>query len=352
MRRVAHSMITDLPFIDENLLELIPEHCPDLLALLDVNAQFLYGNPAHSLRLGRSTESLIGANILDLLHPEDFSTFEKAILGRTAKQTSFRFNVRWLKEQGSAARFDSIGKWIPADEGRSHYLFLCSREVLQEKEDAIPTRDHSELRKNAAALLARAEGEKTRVARAIHDDLGQKLTAISLELSLWKGELDHDQSKSVNAIREKLAVLGDLVNGMIGSTRSITSTLRPRVLEEFGLTAALEWHLEKVQKQTGMQCVFTSDCEKLKVDSFDAAQIFRIAEEIVASRAQAGCKHLSVRLTTQESTMTLTFEDATEDRSLAPETCARVGLLGGEIEINVDEQMIVLALPWRSGGCK
>ena len=66
VRGAAHEMRSDSPTADENLLELIPEHCPDLMALLDVKGKFLYGNAAHFLRLGRGPESLIGT----LLFPQ------------------------------------------------------------------------------------------------------------------------------------------------------------------------------------------------------------------------------------------------------------------------------------------
>jgi PAS domain S-box-containing protein len=337
-------MRSDPPLADENLSESIPEHCPDMIALLDVNGLFLYTNAAHFLRLGRSAESLLGSTLFDLIHPDDVPEFEKTLASRASRRTLFRINARWLKEDGTPARFDSIGKWIPADKGRSYYLLLTSREVLAQK-GAVPSEPSSELRADAARLLARAEGERIKVARAIHDDLGQKLTAMSLEVSLWKTELGQGKSKSVNAIREKLAVLGDLLNGTISSTRQITSTLRPRVLEEFGLTAALEWHLEKVQKLSGVACGFSAEREKLDVDAFVAAQIFRIAEEVIAARIEAGCKNLHVRLLAQDDAVALTFEDAIKARRLNPETCARVRLLGGEIEINNAEGMIVVALP-------
>lgn len=337
-------------FAEENLLELIPEHCPDLLALLDVNGLFLYGNAAHFLRLGRDPESLLGTMVFELIHPDDAADFEKAVTGRAARRTVFRLSARWLKEDGTPARFDSIGKWIPADKGRSYYLLLSSREVLVSK-SAIPSaEDATEVRADAAKLLARAEGERTSVARVIHDDLGQKLTAMSLELALWKTELGQGRSKSVNAIREKLAVFGDLLNGTIGATRQITSTLRPRVLEEFGLTAALEWHMEKMQKQSGAACSFSAEHEKLAVDPFVAAQIFRIAEEVIASRLDAGAKNLHVRLLAQDDAVALTFEDAVKQRRVAAETAARVRLLGGEIEINAAEGMIVVALPTQMAG--
>lgn len=341
----AHKMRSDSPLADENLLELIPEHCPDLLALLDANGLFLYSNAAHFLRLGRSAESLLGSMVFDLIHPDDAPAFEKAIVSRAAKRTVFRHSARWLREDASPGRFDSIGKWIPADRGHSYYLLLCSREVLPEKGALAPVSDAADLRSDAAKLIARAEGERNQIARAIHDELGQRLTAFGLELSLWKAELDQGQSKSVNAIREKMAVLGGLVNGMIGATRQMTTTLRPRVLEEFGLAAALEWHLEKVQKRTGVACSFTAEREKLDVDPFVAAQTFRIAEEVIASRTQAGCKSLHVRLLVQDDAVALVFEDSGNERRLSSETQARVRLLGGEIELNNTERMIVVALP-------
>src|SRR6185295_10104849 len=171
--------------------------------------------------------------------------------------------------------------WISADAGKSQYLLLCSREVLPAKTEAATSEACADLRADAARLLARAESEKNQVARAIHDTLGQKLTSASLELSLWKTELDAGHSKSVSAIREKIAVLSDLINGLIGCARGITATLRTRVLEEFGLVAALEWHVEKVERESGVNCSFTTEREKVEVDAFMAAQIFHVAEEIV-----------------------------------------------------------------------
>jgi PAS domain S-box-containing protein len=339
---------------DDNLSEMILDHCPDLLALLDVNGMFLYSNAAHLIRLGRSPDSLIGSTVFELIHPADVPEFEKNIVGRTAKRTVFRASARWLKEEGQAARFESIGKWIPVDGGRSHYLLLCSREMPADKSAPVPApvpvKDPPELRFEAMKLLSRAEAEKNQVARAIHDDLGQKLTALSLELSLWKAELDSGQSRSVNAIREKMAVLSELVHGMIGFTRHVTATLRPRVLEEFGLTAALEWHLEKVQKQSGATCSFATDGQRFDFDPFVAAQVFRIAEEIIASRVRAGCKDLHVRLLVQDNAAALVFEDSVKERRLDAEICARVRLLGGEVDINDAEKMIVVAVPFKIPG--
>jgi two-component system sensor kinase len=342
--------MSETPWLsDENVLGLISDNCPDLIALLDANGFFVHSNTAHFIRLGRSAESLVGASVYDLIHPQDVSTFQKAITASAKRRTVFKVSARWLREEGRDARFDSLGKWINVDGGRSQYLLLSSREAQKEQQPAAPQVAEADLRADAARLLAVAEGEKNQVARAIHDDLGQKLTAMSLELSLWKAELDGGHSKSVNAIREKIAVLGDLISSVIQAARHVTATLRPRVLEEFGLAAALEWHLEKAQKQTGMACSFLADREKLDVEPFVAAQIFRIAEEVIALRAAAGCKSLHVRALTQDDAIALVFEDSGKDRRLTQDICARVRLLGGEIEVSHEERFIVVALPTKIG---
>jgi PAS domain S-box-containing protein len=333
----------------EHLLGLISDNCPDLIALLDANGCFVYGNTAHFIRLGRDPESLIGTVVFELLHPEDAAEFEKAIRNSSRRRPVFHASARWIQDTGRSAVYQSVGKWIPADGGKSQYLLLCSREMLETARRTNAAEDNalpSDIRIEALRLLARVESEKNHVARAIHDDLGQKLTALTLELSLWKAELDLGQSKSVNAIREKIAVLTELANGTIAFTRKMTSTLRPRVLEEFGLVAALEWHVEKVQKQTGMACTFSAAPPRVDTEAFLAAQIFKVAEEVIQLRLRAGCKSLHLRLLSQDAIVALVFEDSSRDRQMTPEVAARVRLLGGEIEINPVEKSIVIGFPF------
>jgi len=332
---------------DEHLLALISDNCPDLIALLDANGCFVYSNTAHFIRLGRDVQSLVGITVFELVHPEDAGGFEKAITGSAKRRTVFSVSARWVSESGRGARFDSLGKWITADGGRSQYLLLCSRQSASHENARKTPVESPEVRLEALHLLARAEGEKNHVARAIHDDLGQKLTALTLELSLWKTELDSGQSKSVNAIREKIAVLTELANGMINFTRQVTATLRPRVLEEFGLVAALEWHLEKVQQQTGMACSLSEDCPRCEMDPFIAAQLFKLVEEVIQLRLRATCKSLHLRLLAQDDTLVVVFEDSSKDRQLSPEITARIRLLGGEIQVSNEEKSIVIALPMK-----
>ncbi len=203
----------------------------------------------------------------------------------------------------------------------------------------------NEVRADATRLLAQVEGEKNKVARAIHDELGQKLTVLSLQLSLWKMELDGGQSRSVTAIREKIAGLSDLLNSMIGFTHTVSGSLRPRVLEEFGLCASLEWLSEKIQKEYGVRCTFKSDRPKVIVEPFLAIQLFRLADELASLRIAAGARSLNIRLFAHDEAVGLVFEDGGLSKRLTPEIMARVRLLCGEIECRPAEHTILLTLP-------
>jgi PAS domain S-box-containing protein len=335
-------MNIDFAFTQENMLGLISDHCPDLLALIDINGAFLYSNAAHLVRLGRSAESLQGCTIFDLLHPEDIERVEKALQVSSRRHTLLRVSARWVRDPGRSASFESLGKWVSADEGRSQYLLLASREISDAAAQAQTNGELMSLQREAALLLGRLEAERTQVARTIHDDLGQKLTAISIELSLWKADVDKGESRSVHAIREKISILSELANGMIGATRSLTTSLRPRILEEFGVVAAIEWLLEKFQRRTGIATHFSAKPEKLELDSFTSLQLFRVMDDLTRSMDESASK-LQIRIEKRAGMAVLRMQGDGGGTKPAPEVSARVRIAGGEIEC--ERGAIVISLP-------
>ena len=327
-------------FTQENVLGLISDHSPDLLALLDINGAILYTNAAHLVRLGRSAESLQGMILFELLHPEDAERFEKAMQLSARRHTLLKMSARWMRDSGRIGHFESLGKWVSADAGQSQYLLLASREV---PEPAPAGRsEFSALQRDAALLLRRLEGERDQIARSIHDDLGQKLTASSIELSLWKSEVDKGESRSVHAIREKISILSELVSGMIGATRGLTASLRPRILEEFGVVAAVEWLLERFEHSTGVSCSFSARPEKLELDRGTGAQVFRLVEE--ATRSLGTATRLQIRLEKRAGSLGLRLQTDSTGLKPSPEMAARARISGGEIESERGTILITLPL--------
>ncbi|MGB2900302.1 MAG: PAS domain S-box protein [Candidatus Acidiferrum sp.] len=162
------------------------------------------------------------------------------------------------------------------------------REEIAERE-----RVEGELRKSLEQLRALAarlqlvrEEERTLVAREMHDELGQVCTAIKMDLAL----IGRKTTKRQAPLRAKVNSAIQLVDQMILTLRRIASALRPKTLDDLGLTATLESHAQEFESRTGIRCVVALPQEQLALDSERSTAIFRIFQESltnVARHAQA-----------------------------------------------------------------
>jgi signal transduction histidine kinase len=135
-----------------------------------------------------------------------------------------------------------------------------------------------QLRDFAARLEAVREEERTRVAREIHDELGQALTGLKLDLA-W---LRQKSVKSADAQRKFKEIMGQ-VDETIGRVRRIASELRPSLLDNLGLIAAIEWQLEDFQKHTGIRPQFVSNVETLDLSVEASTALFRVVQEALTN---------------------------------------------------------------------
>lgn len=131
------------------------------------------------------------------------------------------------------------------------------------------------LRALAARLQLVREEERTRVAREMHDELGQACTAIKMDLA----SINRKTTTRQVQLRAKVDSAIQVVDRMIFTVRRIASELRPRTLDDLGLNAALEWQAHEFQRRTGIRCVLNLPMEPLALDSQRATAIFRIFQE-------------------------------------------------------------------------
>lgn len=134
-----------------------------------------------------------------------------------------------------------------------------------------------QLRDLTARQQAVFELEKKKLARQMHDELSQKATVLALELSLLS--MDVDQKPQARALRKKVRHLCALVNDLGLSIRSITNQLHPKILEEFGLSAALEC-LAKAQP---LPCVFTNNVPEIALSPSVSTGLYNVVENIINS---------------------------------------------------------------------
>jgi len=139
-----------------------------------------------------------------------------------------------------------------------------------------------QLRALAARLQSVREEERTSISREIHDELGQACTAIKMDLALIGRKLTKKQTQ----LQSKVDSAMQLVDSMIVILRRIASELRPRTLDDLGLSAALESHAQEFESRTGIRCSVTLPQEALHLDADRSTAIFRIFQESLTNVAR------------------------------------------------------------------
>jgi signal transduction histidine kinase len=217
-------------------------------------------------------------------------------------------------------------------------LMVLAIAVLTSMVDRLQ-QSFEQLRALGARLQSVREEERRRIAREIHDDLGQALTAIKLTVSSLVLELpeEYRPSKRVESIVK-------LIEEAIASVRRIATELRPAILDDLGLIAAVEWAAEQFETRTGTKCRLNLSADSLTIDRERATAIFRILQEALTNVARhSGAIQVDVRLAVENGGLTLEVHDngigVEDERVTAPQSLGVLGmqeravLLGGEFTI-------------------
>ena len=214
----------------------------------------------------------------------------------------------------------------------------------KEAEEQLKT-SRQQLRHLAAHIETVREEERTWIAREIHDELGQSLTGLKMELSWLEKKMIHTSHPiSTPLLLEKLESMKELVDTTISSVRRIATQLRPGILDSLGLIAAIEWQAMDFQARTGIECKFALLPDSTVLDEKRSSAIFRIFQEIltnVARHANATGVSTSMReeagnliLEVEDNGRGITEEEKSNVRSLGLLGMKeRANLLGGEVRI-------------------
>ena len=181
------------------------------------------------------------------------------------------------------------------------------REIAERRVTEERLRQSEEnLRALAAHLQSVREEEQIRIAREIHDELGQALTGLKMDLTWLASGLTADQQ----ALLEKTGAMFRLIDSTIRSVRRIASGLRPEVLDEIGLAAAISWQARDFQVRSGIRCNVELPPEGPALDQARSTALFRIFQELLTNVARhAHATRVDVRLGVDGDTMWLQVQD-------------------------------------------
>jgi PAS domain S-box-containing protein len=217
-------------------------------------------------------------------------------------------------------------------------------------------RSRERLRALSARIQSVREEERTNISREIHDDLGQQLTGLKLDLGWMMRHLKPDQA----ALKEKAQAMGGLIDQTVRTVRRISTELRPRILDDFGLVAALEWQAEEFTKKTGISCLFQSPGRQPKLKPDLSIAVFRIFQETLTNVVRhSGATKVEASLKKDAKDLVLTIRDngqgISDEEIVRSKSLGLVGMreraliFGGTIEIKGKKgkgTTVILRLPF------
>ena len=200
-------------------------------------------------------------------------------------------------------------------------------EVAERRQIEEQLRESEEnLRALATHLQSVREEEQTRIAREIHDELGQALTGLKMDLTWLLNRLPEAQKPLVN----KAKSMFHLIDNTIHSVRRIATGLRPEVLDEVGLTAAIAWQAREFQRRSGIRCAVELPASTVEVDRDRSTALFRIFQEVLTNVARhANATRVDVNLKAEFGTLVLQVQDngkGIQDEAMG--NAKSLGLLG------------------------
>jgi PAS domain S-box-containing protein len=316
----------------------------DAIITVDESQHIVLFNAAAESVFGCPSEQAIGAPLASFI-PERFRTEHQHHIrqfgetGTSSRRMGGQRIVTGLRRNGEEFPIDASISQI-TENGRKFYTVILRDVTERVRAEKALRRSREELRELASAANSLREQEKSRIARELHDELAQSLTALKMDATWVAERLPREQK----ALTEKLATMQTMLDGTVAATRRISADLRPLMLDDLGLVPAAEWLVQNFTERTGIHCEFAVGVPDLELEDPYASAVFRILQESltnVARHAQASL--VEVALDRRNGAVTLMVRDngrgfsPTDPRK--PNSFGLMGLreraylLGGEADV-------------------
>jgi PAS domain S-box-containing protein len=190
--------------------------------------------------------------------------------------------------------------------GEVQGIFAAARDITDLKKTERRVKEYQrQLQKLTDYLQDIREDERSKIALNLHDDFGQRLTALNLDIAWLKSRMGVQSL----GVRKKLDEMSLMIHESIESIREVSSLLRPAILYDLGLVEAFEWQLKETEKQSGIRCYFSYDHNDYKLDDNISLILYRILQEALTNiirHSEATSAEVSLCLVRKKIEMTIT----------------------------------------------
>ena len=290
-------------------------------AVLSSDHTVVHCNHCFARFLGARLQSVIGSSMQDLVWPDDHAKLNALL--RLAAQRNCRGEIRLQSRKGPPLPVHLSLNPLRLEGTRA--VCLIASDLSEAKRAEQELRASSEqLRSLAGHLLTVREEERARISRAVHDELGQSLTAVKMDLAWLARRLPQENGEMLERIRSTR----QLAESLIQEVRRISTELRPGILD-MGLASALEWQVQEFQARTGIPCNLRLLTHEAFAPDVSTA-LFRILQETLTNVARhAKATRAEVVLQKQQDRLVLWMRDNGRGFDQAdPSLSKSLGLLG------------------------
>ena len=287
--------------MNEEKYRTLIEQAVDAIALYDANGNVLDVNTGSVNLLGYSKEELVHMSLKEILTGDEIKTnpvqYDVLEQGKsTVKQRRMR------KKDGTVVETEVRSQQLPDGRFLSVIRDLTER-IVAERELAA---SYEAIRKLTGHIQNIREEERTNIAREIHDELGQQLTVLKMDVSWLRKKI----GASDEAVKLKLKDLITMLDETVKTVRRISSELRPSLLDDLGLVAAMEWQLGEFEKRSAINTSFTNPGDDLQLPDLIKTALFRIFQESLTNVARhSHATKVSVTITSGNGSLVLSIAD-------------------------------------------
>ncbi len=288
----------------------IVDSAMDAIITVDDSHRIVVFNAAAEALFGCPRAEAIGSPISRFL-PERFRREHDAHIARfgdtrvVSRRMGAQRIVMGLRHGGEEFPADASISQIEQD-GRKFYTVILRDVTERVLADERLRASREELREFAALAQAAREQEQRRIARELHDELGQSLAALKMDVDWMQRGLPPGQEAQV----ERLAEMKRLLDGTVEATRRIASDLRPLILDDLGLVPAVEWLVQGLRKRSGLDARLTVFPADLDLRDPHATALFRIVQESMTNIVRhAGATRVDIAIERTDGEIRVTVRD-------------------------------------------
>ena len=313
---------------------------PDGIVLTDSDGKIIELNEAFASIFGYTREEMLGVNMPKFL-PEAGHNGDRFVNVFVNGSGEYPKELIAKTKDGKEVPIELALESLKDQNGNTTNMIAVLRDITDRKkfEDELKN-SREQLRQRAIHLESAREEERKRIAFEIHDELGYALTALKLDVS-W---LSDKMGSSQQPLIKRFDAMEDLIETTIKKVRTISTKLRPSILDHFGVVAAIEWQANEFQRRTGVRCIMNLKAKELKLNDNHATAIFRIFQETLTNVARhSKATRINVDLKAEDGNLSLRVVDngigISPDKLKSQKTYGLLGIreranfMGGKVRI-------------------